>query len=414
MQPAELTASSFAGYPPEARKLAAAELSLLRQLPLALVPILLRELIAYDWKLPAERRELDRQLGYLSGLTLPQLASSMADFRTLPLTPALAALDWVNDPSGFMEQLTAWLWSTHRMDGFRATSQTYSAAVDASAPPDEPSMPRLGLVVIGGGAGASRRPLFRKLRASGVHFSAIEPEGALEVLVAQASRRALEDLAGSKTQNPRLPGESNFKHWYIDGGLGARQSAGLTQVSYAELEQPRTMLLERIQQAIATNGMGPERLRSLLARMKPEDVGFSGAGSDAVLNHFQLSLMTEGSGTQIFATTFVQWAARECARRAQPETLLVRFAPRRKAETMNAMLSGSAPNGTDPEGSLIDADLGAYYTWLNMRRLSGRESLRYLVWLEGSREALAIGPGLPGGTSSDSKLHMNELVKLLA
>jgi len=51
-------------------------------------------------------------------------------------------------------------------------------------------------------------------------------------------------------------------------------------------------------------------------------------GGDAVLNRFQLSVLTEGSGTQIYSTTFVQWAARELLRRAQPLTLLARFAPR--------------------------------------------------------------------------------------
>jgi hypothetical protein len=37
--------------------------------------------------------------------------------------------------------------------------------------------------------------------------------------------------------------------------------------------------------------------------------------------------MLPGSGTQIFSTTFVQWAARECLRRAQPETIVLHYAP---------------------------------------------------------------------------------------
>ena len=35
----------------------------------------------------------------------------------------------------------------------------------------------------------------------------------------------------------------------------------------------------------------------------------SGAVQQGVLDHFQVSLLTQGSGTQIFSTTFVQWAA---------------------------------------------------------------------------------------------------------
>ncbi len=53
-----------------------------------------------------------------------------------------------------------------------------------------------------------------------------------------------------------------------------------------------------------------------------------------MLNRFQLSLLTEGSGTQVFATTFVQWAAREALRRAQPLTVFTPFrsAPAREAD----------------------------------------------------------------------------------
>ena len=42
---------------------------------------------------------------------------------------------------------------------------------------------------------------------------------------------------------------------------------------------------------------------------------------DQVMQRFDVSLLTEGSGTQIFSTSFAQWAAREALRRAQPLTL---------------------------------------------------------------------------------------------
>jgi len=39
-------------------------LELLRRLPLSFVPLLLRELIEYDWNFPAERQELNAQFVY--------------------------------------------------------------------------------------------------------------------------------------------------------------------------------------------------------------------------------------------------------------------------------------------------------------------------------------------------------------
>lgn len=408
MQPAQLRASSFADYPPEARRLADHQLALLQELPLVLVPILLRELIAYDWKLPAERRELQKQFTYLSGLSPAQRTSTLEGFRALPLHADLASVDWVNSPSAFMEQMTASLWSTHQMDRFRAVAETYANEVNRSNPDQPPVLPRLGIVVIGAGVEQASVPLFRKLRPSGVYLTRVKQEEALAVLLAEGARRA----SGSKAQSStEAASDSGYLHWYVDGGVAA-PVAGLTQVSYAQLETSRAMLLDRIQRAIGSGRMGPEELRSLLARMKPGDVGLSGGGADAVLDHFRLSLLTEGAGTQIFATTFVQWTARECVRRAHPETLIVRYAPRQQVQTMNAMLSGGKVAGTDPAGSLVDADLGAYYTWLNMRRLTGADQMRFLVWFEGHREAVMIGPGLPRGTTSDSPMDMHQLLAL--
>jgi len=37
----------------------------------------------------------------------------------------------------------------------------------------------------------------------------------------------------------------------------------------------------------------------------------------------------------------------------------------------------------DAVGSLIGADMGAYYNWLNQQRLLGAEKPSFLVWFEG-------------------------------
>jgi len=135
------------------------------------------------------------------------------------------------------------------------------------------------------------------------------------------------------------------------------------------------------------------------------------ADGDPVLNRFQLSLLTEGSGTQLFSTTFVQWAAREALRRAQPLTLLVRFAPRQRQKPMNELISGISQSAeVDVLGSLIDADMGSYYNWLNQQRLPGPEQSSFLVWFEGHSEALAIGPATPRGTQSADPTDLDQLL----
>ena len=375
MLPAQLKAESFAAYPPQARAFATENLVTLQQLPLGLLPSFLNEAIGYDWKLPAERAQIAREMHCLSSLPPSQLASRMQPFAALRLNPDLEAVDWVNSPAAFLEQFTAWLWSTHQMDALHAAADGYTTYLAAAAPVPPPAAPRLAIVIVGSGAEDIGFSPFRKLRPHGTFFNAVKPENCVETILTHATARA------SSSADP-------FSHWYIDGSTAA-PSAHLTRISYDALSDARAALLTRTQQTITSGTSGPEALRSLLAQLKPEDIGLaSGSSPDAaVLNHFQLSLLTQGSGTQIFSTTFVQWAGRECLRRAQPETLVLRYAPRQQQQTMNMMLSGATPGGLDPEGSLIDADMGAYYTWLNLRRLPGSDSSRFLVWFEGHSQA---------------------------
>ena len=402
MLPAQLKPESFAAYPPQARAFATENLAVMQQMPLSLLPSFLNEVIGYDWKLPAERAQIGREMQYLSSLPPEQLAARMQAFAALRLNPELQSVDWINLPSAFIEQLTAWLWSTHQMDAFHAAADTYAKFIGDVAPAPPPATSRLAIVIVGRGVDDSSFSPFRKLRPYGAFFHRVKPENGVDIILAHASARA--------RQSPQP-----FAHWYIDGGTPA-PAVNLTQVSYDALNGPRIALLDRTQQTIASGGSGPEALRSLLAQMKPEDIGLTGGTgpSDAVLNRFQLSLLTQGSGTQIFSTTFVQWAARECLRRAQPVTLVLRYAPRQQQQTMNMMLSGAPPGGLDPEGSLVDADMGAYYTWLNLRRLTGAADARFLVWFEGHNQALVVAPGLPGGTNADTALDMKGLLALLA
>ncbi len=78
---------------------------------------------------------------------------------------------------------------------------------------------------------------------------------------------------------------------------------------------------------------------------------------------------------------------------------------------MNEMLSNKTENPElDLIGSLIDADFGAYYNWINQQRLPGSEQSSFLIWFEGHSQALAIGPSLARGTTSTSIAGLNELL----
>jgi hypothetical protein len=80
---------------------------------------------------------------------------------------------------------------------------------------------------------------------------------------------------------------------------------------------------------------------------------------------------------------------------------------------MNELLSSSQGNvELDLAGSLVDADMGAYYSWLNQQRLPGADKSGFLVWFEGQTQALVIGPSIPRGTESTTIADLGELAAL--
>src|SRR5690242_18479154 len=170
MQPRDLTQAQFSAYPPEARKLIVDHLATLRHLPLAFLPLLLREAMVYDWKFPVERRDLDHQFDYLAGMSSDQLAAGMRAFAGLRLPPELEQVDWVNHPAEFSERLSAHLWATHQIETFRAASVEYVHKLNAAKPAERIITPRLAIVIVGDGVTDTKRPLLRKLRPYGTYF----------------------------------------------------------------------------------------------------------------------------------------------------------------------------------------------------------------------------------------------------
>jgi hypothetical protein len=399
MLPPELKADQFSAYPAQAKQLAVAHIQALQQLPLSFLPGLLRQLIEYDYKFPVEQATIDKELATLSSLSPAQIQEWFRGFLQLTLSSRLERLDWVNQPALFLEQESAHLWSTHQMDAFTAAATTYGDRLQAAIEVESLPLRRLGIAVIGQGVSTNDSPLFHNLRAHGTCFTQIKPDDGLELLLAAVDARA---------KSHPLP----YRHWYIDGGQTARPTPLLTTVSYAALAPVRESLLKFMQNQIARPGMGPEELRTNLARLLPANLGMDREG-DVVLDRFQVKLFTEGSGTQIFSTTFAQWTTREALRRAQPLTLLVRFAPRQRQKPMDELLSDTTSSPQlDPLGSLVDADMASYYHWINQQRLAGAVHASFLVWFEGHSQAVVIAPSLPRGALSDSPMDLKGLLSL--
>ena len=148
--------------------------------------------------------------------------------------------------------------------------------------------------------------------------------------------------------------------------------------------------------------------------LTPDEMGLPPA-TDPVLRMFATDVLVGGSGTQLYSTTFVQWTAREVLRHAQPQTLIARFTARNQFAPMDRRLAQPADEPPpDFAGSLVDAEMGAHLTYLNMLRLPGASRARFLAWHEGYGQALSIGEGFTAGGHDGGRLPLSDLLKQMS
>lgn len=399
MQSRELNSEMFQSYAPIARAFARDHLTLLRKLPLVLAAVLLRQVIELDISFPRERAAIEAQFAFLSSLTQADLHQLIQGFANLSLSPELVAEDWVRAPQKFEEDLSAYLWASHQIDAFHALGTQFVEAVRKATPADAPPMPRWTAVIIGPELRKEGYPLFRKLMPHGVLFPNVSDggSGGTDAILRLLTRRAAE------TPVP-------YGHWYIDGGASLPMESGaISKFSWAESTLVREGLLKKLTSVVGNGSSGPEMLRSIVAGWTPSAP--TPDTRDPLIDKLVLRVYDEGSGTQIFSTTFVQWSAREVLRRAEPVSFVARFGPRQRQRSMNEMFLHSAAE-MDGAGSLVDADFGAYYTWININRLSGSENAVFLAWSEGHQQAIAIGPDLPHGTRAEDPIPMERLLEI--
>lgn len=392
-----LSSASFAAYPPQGRELAISRLAALRQIPVALLPVFLVDLGAYDWKFPVEQQEIIKRIDFAGANP-----SSFAGFRNIVVPPGLDSPEKAGDPQRFLAEMTAHLWSSLQMDAYRSAANQFVGMFAATAEPVHPVLPRLVMICVGKDAQAPTYPLFSKLRKFGQMRTNVRAEGAPEALL---------DLLRQRSESHPMP----YTHWYVDGGnpLPGFSADGVTQIFYPALRPLNEQILARMKSCIEL-GTGPEVLHRKLADLVQHAPSGNMPLADPRLQHFALSVLTEGSGTQIFGTSFVQWTTREVLRRAQPATLLIRFAPRQRQKSFNAMVAAAASaTDLDPDGSLIDADMSAFYAFLELKRLPDEDASAFLVWFEGHSQAFVASRSISAGTVDKSPVTMSRLLSQL-
>lgn len=397
MTPEKLSAKSFAAYPPAARQFAVEHLPLLQRLPLTTAPSFLQQIQGFDTLFPAERDLLRWQCDALQALPPEQLGRLTQPLAALRVSDPLRSVDWVAAPDRFVVDLTAYLWSSNQINEFRKGISDLFATI----PPRHDGTQRFVVVVLGQGAEVDPKKVLRKLRARGVYLNAVQHESAFT---------EIRELLQSEPYRP-----APYAGWYVDGGEPRPEfrdalGAGGLVVTYPGVEPVRRRVLERMQATISSRNSGPEQMRTRLMETSAEETGAALVTTDPVLQRFYTELFTESSGPQIFSTTFVQWTGRELARRAQPARLLLRYAPRQRHQDMNAMFAETTPV-PDPQGSLRDAEMGAFYNWLEMSRITAPGKLTFLAWVENQPLAVVLSANAPAGTVCSTPMTLKEAVQ---
>ena len=396
MTPAQLSAGSFIGYSAAGQAFAVEHLSLLKRLPLAVCPSFLQQILKLDTSFPAERASLRLQCEGLERLDQARFNALVSPLAGLKLSGELQAMDWVRAPSDFVTALTAWLWSSGQVNQFRAATVEFFRAV----PIEEDSVHRLVFVVLGDKATVDGPQALRKLARNGVTLNALRFGGAWDEM-----RRAIREREQA--------GPKQYASWYVDGGsphpVLAQGLQKTIAVSYAGLAPLRERILLRMQGMVA-KGSGAEQMRTELTGTTLREAGAEEISVDPVLQRFYTELLTESSGPQIFSTSFVQWTGRELARRVKPETLLLRYTPRQRYREVDQLFAEAKPSEMDAQGAYRDAEMGAYYNWLEMRRISAAGKLTFVVWVEDRPLAVVLGANAPEGSVCSTAMSLTEAI----
>jgi hypothetical protein len=400
MIPRELKPEDFRLYNEQSRIFAVHYLAVLRRIAPAACPSFLLQINNIPTSFPAETQSLTTRLDTLQSMPAPDFNAHTATLRGIELPVELLRRDWINDPATFITAMTAYLWSSGQIDRFREGTQSLFAALPEPQSNDD----RLLIVVAGQDARPAESDL-GKLRKHGLLVqNLVEPDTPARLLQA-VQERALTD-------------PTPYNHWYIDGGVpwaSKTSPAGITHVSYPTLAPLRGRVLARMKDTIFSGDAGTEAMQTRLASLTPEALQAHEVVEDEILQRFYTELFTLSSGPQIFSTSFVQWAGRELMRRAQPRTLLLRYAPRQHHRPFNEMVAqAEAETILDPGGSLRDASMGAYYAWLEGRRMAPSAKLAFLLWLEGTSKLLVIAPGAPAGTETSTPLTLAKVLSLFS
>jgi hypothetical protein len=423
----------------EASTLARPYAAMLGRLPATFHASILIELEKWPTLFDAERAYQRALLKHLDAL-LPAARESL--FAAVKRVETEAGCDTIatRAPAAFQDEAQAVLRKRRLLTRWRqdvdAVFQALQPALDAALhPADGPR--RVVVQIYARNIAVQVEQLWSRFRGRGVRM----PLTLGDARTSEAFLRGLfggeADTAGSLIAAVGAgAGATPLDAWIIESGealharteaaSGAVPSAAATStgLSYDRLRGYRDDLTKALYEKIQAGVESPQAFaayaRSL--RIAPRPGALRHAPD--VVQAFVRDLFLTGNGTLFVNNTFVEWAAVQAIRRAQPRLLVARYGVRDKMKPFSSLLLFSQPRASDqipdiedPVGSFVDVEQLSHYVWLNAEKSPAyRQRTLHLLLAEGVDELLAIraGSGAGAGQPPQDRLPAASLADVSA
>jgi hypothetical protein len=388
------------GLVAEAAALAKEHRPMLERLPATVRASLMVELHKWATLFPAERKYQGALLAHLSGV--PR-ADADRMFAGIAKIEADAGVRGVNaaEPGRFQDETQALLRRKRLLYQWRGEIEKLFQQIDPVLerqlyPADAPR--RLVVQLYGSGISIQTDKLWERFKGSGFRVP-LKLEGG-----AGADDFLRQLFGGGATPGTSgTPGTSAMPSpldsWFVETGDGlSKYGAAGTTLSYASLRGYRDELTRALYDKVQKGVESPQAFAAYARSLKIAPGSGVFPHEADVMQAFVRDVFLTGNGTLFVNNTFVEWAAVQALKRAQPRKLVVRYGVRDKMKPFSSLLLFSQPRATDqipeiedPTGSFVDVEQLSYYVWLNAEKTAAyRNRTLYLFLAEGVDEMLAL------------------------
>jgi len=396
------------GLTGESATLAQQHRDTLARLPATVRAFILTELQKWPLLFEAEQRYQRALLEHVSRLPEHELDQAIAGIGRIEKDAGVDRIGERN-PARFQDEAQALLRKRGVNVAWRGEVDRFFQQIDPALdaqlyPGDAPR--RLIVQLYAGNIAVQREKLWNRFRRAGVRVP-LNLEGTTGSDAFLQALFGVRDAAGSAPALLAAATASGpLDAWIIEShdALHALcDGASMTGLSYDRLRAYRDELTRTLNQKIQSGVDSPQAFAAYARGLQIAPPAGALLYSADVLLAFVRDVFLTGNGTLLVNNTFVEWAAVQALRRAQPRILVTRFGVRDKLKPFSSMVLFSQPRASDhnpvvpdPAGSFIDVEQLSYYVWLNAEKNPAyRQKTLYLFLAEGVDEMLAIRSDKP-------------------